>query len=130
MLTKLTHITLFVKDQNEALDFYTKKLGFKIHTDAMFGENNRWVTITLAQQNDMEIALMLAESAEEKALVGRQGWQKPFLAFACDDCEATHQALKKNGVKIVSQPEKQAWGISMAAEDLYGNNLYIVQGLP
>jgi catechol 2,3-dioxygenase-like lactoylglutathione lyase family enzyme len=128
MLTKLTHVTLFVKDQDEALKFYTQKLGFKIHTDAMFGETMRWLTITPATQSDMELSLMLAENADEKALIGKQGGHKPLLAFACDDCEKTHETLKRNGVKIVSVPEAQPWGTSMAVEDLYGNQLYIVQG--
>lgn len=128
MLTKLTHVTLFVKNQDEALKFYTEKLGFTVHTDAMFGEKMRWLTIAPSKQPDLELSLMLAESAEEKALIGKQGGNKPFLAFACDDCEKAHEAFKNNGVKIVSAPEKQPWGTSMAVEDLYGNHLYIVQG--
>jgi predicted enzyme related to lactoylglutathione lyase len=128
MITKLTHVTLFVNDQEEALNFYTQKLGFKLHTDAMFGESGRWLTITASEQSDLEVALMLAENAEEKALVGKQGGSKPFLAFACDDCEKTHEALKNNGVKILGAPEKQPWGTSMSIVDLYGNHLYIVQG--
>lgn len=127
MLTRLTHVTVFVKNQDEALEFYTKKLGFKIHTDAMFGPSMRWLTVTPGAQKDMEISLMLAETVEEKALVGKQSGSKPLLAFACDDCKKTHDTLKSNGVKILSAPEKQDWGISMAIEDLYGNGLYIVQ---
>src|SRR6185437_2915653 len=107
MLTKLTHMTLYVQNQDEALNFYTKKLGFILHTDAMFGEKMRWLTINPAQQKDMEITLMLAESPEEKALVGKQGGNKPLMAFSCDDCFKTHEELKKNGVKVISPPEEQ-----------------------
>lgn len=127
MLTKLSHVTLFVKNQDDALDFYTNKLGLKLHTDAIFGDDLRWLTVMPTAQADMELALVRAESDEEKALVGNQSGQKPFLSFACDDCEAVHQTLKNNGVKIVSAPEKQPWGTAMCVEDLYGNQLYIVQ---
>src|SRR5262245_18056689 len=107
MLTNITHVTLFVKDHNEALDFYTIQLGFQIHTDAMFDGNMRCLTITPSTQSDVELTLMLAESAEEKALIGKQGGAKSFLDFACDNCENTYEFLKKNGVKILSQPEQQ-----------------------
>lgn len=127
MLTKLTHVTLFVNNQDEALDFYTKKLGFVLNTDALFGENMRWLTVNPKDQKDVEIALFLAETNDELALVGKQGGSKPFLAFSCENCAETYEVLKNNGVKIISTPEKQAWGTSMAFEDLYGNNIYVVE---
>jgi predicted enzyme related to lactoylglutathione lyase len=127
MLKSVTHITIYVDNQDEALDFYTKKLGFVVHTDAMFGEDLRWLTICLAQQKDFEISLMLAMSPEEKALVGKQGASKPLLALACDSCEKTHEEIKKQGIKILGAPEKQPWGTSMLIADLYGNRLYVVE---
>jgi predicted enzyme related to lactoylglutathione lyase len=127
MIKSLTHVTIFVHNQDEALEFYTKKLGFKVHTDAMFSENMRWLTITPSGQKDMELALVKAENTEEKNLVGKQGAKKPLLAFACDDCHKTYETLKKNGVKIINAPETQPWGISMTVEDHLGNMLYLVQ---
>lgn len=127
MLNKLTHVTIFVSDQDEALEFYTKKLGFSVHTDAMFDDDLRWLTINPAGQKDLELSLMLATNPEEQALVGKQGGSKPLLAFSCGDCERLHQELKTAGVYIVSAPESQPWGKSMCIADLYGNMLYLVQ---
>ena len=127
MLSKLTHITIFVANQEEALDFYTQKLQFKVHTDAMFGPGLRWLTVAPTKHPDMELSLFLADTPEEKALVGKQSAKKPLLAFACEDIHKTYDTFKTNGVKIVSAPTTASWGISMAIEDLYGNVLYIVQ---
>lgn len=127
MLTKITHITLFVSNQDEALEFYTNKLGFVLHTDAMFGPSMRWLTISLPGQKDVEVTLMKADNAAELALVGKQADTKPLLAFSCDDCQKTYEELKSKGVMIISAPEKQSWGTSMACADPFGNIIYIVQ---
>jgi predicted enzyme related to lactoylglutathione lyase len=128
MLTRLTHITLFVKDQQEALDFYINKLGFKLHTDAPFGDM-RWVTICPSQQPEMEIALMQAVTPEQEALVGKQGGGVPLFSFATNDCRATYQELKDRGVECIQAPEEQPWGVSAACVDLYGNTLYLCQSV-
>jgi predicted enzyme related to lactoylglutathione lyase len=126
MISKISHITLFVKNQDEALAFYINKLGFLPHTDAMFGPNMRWLTITAAKQKDVEIALMLAENQEEQALVGKQAGHKPLMAFSSDNIDQTYEMLKRNGVKITQEPKKEPWGTSMSCQDLYGNQIYIV----
>jgi predicted enzyme related to lactoylglutathione lyase len=118
---------LFVHDQEAAKKFYTEKLNFKIHTDAMFGENMRWLTIHPVNQPDFEISLMLAETPEEKALVGKQGADKPFFCVTVDDCGASYNQFKKDGVECLSEPKNEPWGISLAIQDLYGTIIYVVQ---
>lgn len=127
MLKKVTHISLYVPNQDEALEFYINKLGFVVHTDAMFGPSLRWLTIALPQQKEVEITLVLAENEEEKALVGKQASKKPLLAFSCDNCQKTHDEFIERGVTILSAPEKQSWGTSMACADPWGNIIYIVE---
>jgi len=125
MLKKITHITLFVDDQNKALEFY-KKVGFKIHTDAMFGPM-RWLTLNLSDQPDFELVLMPAESAEEKALVGKQGADKPFISFESSNCKEDFEKLVQAGIKFTQEPKEEPWGVSASFVDLYGNNIYICQ---
>src|SRR3989304_4171152 len=104
MFTKITHITMFVHNQDEALAFY-QKLGFVVHTDAMFGPM-RWLTLHLPEQKDTELVLMLAETAQEKALVGAQGALKPFISFETTDCQKDYERLKVAGVKFTEEPAK------------------------
>jgi len=126
MITKLTNITLFVNNQDEALKFYTTILGFIVHTDAIYGDF-RWLTICLKNQPDLEIALMPATTPEEKALIGKQAGKIPFLALQSDDCLKDYESLKAKGVTFIEEPKKESWGIAVACKDLYGNLLYIVQ---
>jgi predicted enzyme related to lactoylglutathione lyase len=125
MITSISHISLFVLNQDDALNFYNK-LGFKVHTDEMFGEM-RWLTLYLPHQKDLELVLMSAQTAEEKALVGKQGASKPFFNLITNDCNADYQALKKLGVAFLGEPEQQPWGWAVALQDLYGNALYLCQ---
>ncbi len=125
MFTKITHITLFVHDQDAALDFY-KKLGFSVHTDATFG-SMRWLTLNLPGHKDMELVLMKAETDTEKALVGKQAADKPFISFESNDAHKDYERLKALNIQGLEKPEAQPWGISFGFKDLYGNAIYVCQ---
>lgn len=127
MFTKITHITLFVHNQEDALNFY-KKLGFTLHTDAQFG-SIRWLTLNVSERKDMELVLMLAETDQEKALVGKQGASKPFITLESTDCYKDYEQLKAAGIHFDEEPAQQPWGIAVGFKDLYGNVLYICQPL-
>jgi predicted enzyme related to lactoylglutathione lyase len=127
MINSITHLSIFVKDQNEALKFYTEKLGFKVHTDAMMPNNERWLTIHPAQQKNFEIALMQANSPAQKAVVGKQAPEVPFFCVSTDNCRKTVEEFKKKGVLVLGEPEEQPWGISVTFQDLYGNLIYMVE---
>ncbi len=126
MFKSITHFTLFVTDQNKALAFYKDTLGFKLHTDEKFG-NMRWLTLNLPGQKDLELVLMLAETPEEKALVGKQAASKPFFNIDTDNCQKDYDALVKKGVTFLEKPEKHPWGIGTSFKDLYGNVIYMCQ---
>jgi len=126
MITKATHVSLFVKNQDDAKKFYTEKLGFKVHTDENFS-GMRWLTLNAGEQKDFELALMPAETPEEVAIVGKQGAKKPFICFQTNDCNGDYKKLSGLGVKFAEQPTQHPWGLSATFEDLYGNLLYIVQ---
>ncbi len=125
MLTKITHITLFVHDQEAALNFYTN-LGFVVHTDALFG-TMRWLTLNLPDSKSLELVLMKAESEQEKALVGKQAGDKPLVSLESNDAHKDHERLKGLGIAELQDPETQPWGISFGFKDLYGNVLYVCQ---
>jgi len=127
MISKITHITLFVHDQDDALKFYIK-LGFKVHTDAQFGPM-RWLTLNLPGDENMELVLMMADTEQEKQLVGKQSGEKPLISFSTADCNATYRALKEAGVSFAEEPAQHPWGMAVGFRDLYGNPLYMCQPL-
>jgi len=125
MITGLSHLTILVKNQDEALDFYTKKLGFKKHTDAMFGEM-RWLTVCPRANENLEFALMLADKSDEK-FVGFQAGQGVLAALVSTNVESDYQEMKSHGVELLGQPEEQPWGKQLLFKDLYGNIFNLVQ---
>ena len=124
MLTKLAVVTILVRDQDEALAFYTEKLGLEKMDDMTFG-HDRWLTVTAPRQKDVQIFLQKADTFGVNLMdaVGKA----PAWAFNTDDCRADYKALKARGVKFVSEPKEQPWGIEATFEDLYGNKFSIVE---
>ncbi len=86
MITRLSHTSLYVLDQNKAYDFYVNKLGFKVHTDATMDNGYRWLTVTTPEQPEFEIVLMpILHKSREKSSDFPDGFDKesqdPFQAF-------------------------------------------------
>ena len=125
-LNKIGHITLLVKDQDEALKFYVEKLGFQKRQDAMLG-SMRWLTVSAKDQADLELTFVLADSEEKRRALGKQAGDHVFLTLETDDCRKEYKALKARGVKFYGKPEVQPWGIDVVLEDLYGNLFDLVQ---
>ena len=125
MIHKITHFTLYVRDQEASLDFFVNKLEFELHTDTMFGDM-RWLTVCPVDQKYFEIALMLPTNDDEKSLVGRQAAKNPILALATDNCQKDYELFKERGVSFIEAPNDQPWGIQALFTDLDGNiyNLY------
>jgi catechol 2,3-dioxygenase-like lactoylglutathione lyase family enzyme len=126
MIRKLSHVTLFVLDQKEALDFYTKKLGFEVRTDVTMDEF-RWLTLGPKDQPDLEIVLMPIQSGhmwdEETTNQVRQLVKKGALGggvFNTDDCRKTYAELKSKGVEFLSEPEEKPYGIEAVFKDNSG----------
>lgn len=124
MITHITHVTIWVKNQDDALKFYRDQLGFKVVTDdATTVPNYRWLTVAPQQQSNLEIALNLATTPEQLAGVGRQG----IFVFASNNVHADYATLKANGVKIQTEININPWGSDFIFEDLYGNDFDVVQ---
>lgn len=126
MIQQLNHLTILVNDQEEALQFYVDKLGFKKHTDAPFG-NDRWLTVCPQNQPDVEFVLMKAQTPEQMAAVGKQAGGISMAVLATDDCHADYKQLKNRGVEFLSEPVREPWGTGALFKDLYGNIFYLNQ---
>jgi catechol 2,3-dioxygenase-like lactoylglutathione lyase family enzyme len=128
MITKLTHTCVYVLNQDSAYDFYVNKLGFKVHTDAPMGPDNRWLTVTTPEQPGLEITLFLVtESAmfnKETVKTMKELIQKGTFGcgvFECNDIYATYEELKSKGVEFSKAPKEEFYGVEALFKDDSGN---------
>ena len=128
MITKMSHATIYVKNQQEALEFYRDKLGFEVDTDAKIGEDFRWLTMRIKDQPGFEIILMEPKAGmmldEESAAQLRSLIDKGVLGagvFETKDIRKTYEELKARGVKFEGPPTEQSWGIATVFKDNSGN---------
>lgn len=127
---------LWVHDQDEALAFYTEKLGMEVRMDVTMAEMGdfRWLTVGPAHQPDFAIVLMAvpgppimdAETTEQvKSLVAKGFAGTVFLTT--DDCQATYEELTARGVEFTEKPEQRPYGIDAGFRDPSGNSLRVTQ---
>src|SRR5262245_10688749 len=125
-MKRLSLFSVYVTNQDAAIEFYTSKLGFTVAEDVPFGAQ-RWVTLRLPQDEVVSIALNLAMTDEDRALVGKQGGSQPFFGIETDDCLGEYRRMKAAGVKFHGEPKVQPYGTGVTLEDLYGNQIYMNQ---
>jgi catechol 2,3-dioxygenase-like lactoylglutathione lyase family enzyme len=126
MITKLSHTAIWVLDQDEALEFYTRKLGFDVNTDERM-DDFRWLTVSPPGQPDHELILLepgppmmdpkTAEQVKELVAKGALG----AAAFETDDCRKTYAELSERGVNFLSEPAERFYGIEATLRDNSGN---------
>ncbi len=125
-MKRISLLNLLVRNQDAAIDFYTRKLGFVIMEDVPFGPK-RWVTIRLPDDEVLSIALNLAESDGDLALVGKQAGSQPLFGIVTDDCLRDYRRMHDAGVTFHGEPQVQPYGTGVLLEDLYGNKIYLNQ---
>lgn len=128
MITKMSHAMVWVLNQQEALEFYTNKLGFEVRTDATMDGGFRWLTVGPKDQPDFEIILMepspgfmLDEATANQVRDLVQGGKLGGGVFDAADCQATYEELSARGVEFMGPPEEQSWGIGTVFKDNSGN---------
>jgi len=125
-MKRISALGLYVEDQDAAIDFYTRKLGFVLAEDVPFG-SQRWVTLRLPDDEVASISLNLAETDEDRALVGKQGGSQPLFGIVTDNCLREYRRMKDAGVQFHGEPKVQPYGTGVTLEDLYGNKIYMNQ---
>ena len=128
MITKMSHALIWVRNQQESLEFYRDKLGFEVDTDAMVGEDFRWLTMRIKTQPGFEIILMEPKAGmmldEESEAQLRSLIDKGVLGggvFDADDIYRTYDELKSRGVEFKGPPTVQPWGTATVMKDNSGN---------
>ena len=136
MLTQLTTVQVWVHDQDEALAFYTEKLGLELRDDVTVPElgNFRWLTVGVPGQPDVAITLMGvpgppvfdAETRDQIMALMAKG-ASGGLFFASEDVRATYDELKRRGVEFQQEPTEQPYGVDAGFRDPSGNHFRMAQ---
>ncbi len=121
MNQKLIHIALVVNDYDEAIDFYTNKLGFKLIEDTPQSDSKRWVIVSPNSNETCTILLAKAVGEMQISSVGKQTGGRVFLFLQTDDFWRDYNNFSQKGINFVREPSVEAYGIVAVFEDLYGN---------
>ena len=123
MITGPHHVTVLVRDQEQAVRFYVDILGFEKIADDTFGPGMRWLVVAPKGQAQPHIVLNKTfDPAMENRIGKLSGW-----VFHTDNCQATYADLKAKGVKFTEKPTSHVWGVQALFEDLYGNQFVLLQ---
>ena len=135
-MLRIANAQVWVHDQDEALDFYTRKLGLEVRSDVTMPEmgNFRWLTVGLANQPDFAIVLMAIPGPPvmdpETAGQVRELMAKGFAGtvfLTTEDCKADYEELKGRGVEFTEEPEQRPYGIDAGFRDPSGNSFRLTQ---
>ncbi len=133
MISKLSHATIYVTDQNKALDFYTQKLGFEVRTDFTMDGGFRWLTVGPKGQPDLEIILYgVGGGMMDEATVGhlKAVLEKGAMGagvFETSDCQTTFKELSSKGVEFIQPPQDRPYGVEAIFRDGCGNWFSLTQ---
>jgi predicted enzyme related to lactoylglutathione lyase len=135
-MLKIANAQLWVHDQDEALAFYTQKVGLEVRSDVTVPElgDFRWLTVGPAGQSDVAIVLMAIpdppvmdpETAGQVRALMAKGFAGTIF-LTTEDCQASYEELKGRGVEFVEEPEERPYGIDSAFRDPSGNHVRLTQ---
>jgi catechol 2,3-dioxygenase-like lactoylglutathione lyase family enzyme len=121
MQQHIAHIALVVEDYDDAIQFYTGKLGFELVEDTVLDANKRWVLVRPPGGNGCCLLLAKAATEEQKTRIGNQTGGRVFLFLYTDDFDRDYKDMKEKGVNFIREPKKEVYGTVAVFEDLYGN---------
>ncbi len=122
MIQSIVHIALVVKDYDEAIEFYTKKLHFELVEDTYQPEQQkRWVVVSPPGSSGTTILLARASKLEQEDFIGNQAGGRVFLFLGTDDFWRDYNEMREIGIEFVREPKQQDYGIVAVFKDLYGN---------
>jgi catechol 2,3-dioxygenase-like lactoylglutathione lyase family enzyme len=117
----VSHLALVVRDYDEAIDFYTKKLGFHLVEDTVLSETKRWVLVAPPGSSECSVLLAKAATPEQKNAIGNQTGGRVFLFLRTDDFYRDYETMVTNGIRFIRPPAREDYGTVAVFEDLYGN---------
>lgn len=124
---KLHIVTLFVKQYDEAIAYFTKTLGFTLIEDILITTSRRWVKVAPDIQSPVHVLLHEPLIKEEHALIGKQAGSRPLIALSTQDLHTVVKTLMNRGVNFTKPITKEIYGERAQFKDLYGNLWELVQ---
>lgn len=122
MKQSIMHIALVVRDYDEAIEFYTKKLNFELIEDSYQAEQDkRWVVVSPPNSSGTTILLAKASKEVQEDFIGNQSGGRVFLFLNTDDFWRDYNEMYSKGIKFIREPKEADYGIVAVFEDLYGN---------
>ncbi|WP_394192928.1 VOC family protein [Pseudoalteromonas atlantica] len=120
-------VALVVENYDDAIAFYTQKLGFDLIEDTNIGNGKRWVLIAPPNSNGTNSLLAQASTPQQLDSVGNQSGGRVFLFLHTNDFWRDYKMMQQQGVKFNEQPREEAYGTVVVFEDLYGNKWDLLQ---
>jgi len=122
MMQTIVHVALVVRDYDEAIAFYTGKLGFTLVEDTYQPEQDkRWVVVAPPGSRGTNLLLARASTPEQERFIGNQAGGRVFLFLSTDDFWRDHARMLSLGITFVREPRVEPYGTVAVFEDLYGN---------
>lgn len=121
MTQKIANISILVRDYDEAIAFYTQKLGFTLIEDTQLSESKRWVIVAPVGATESRLLLAKAKNDTQRQYIGNQTGGRVFLFLHTDDFWRDYKNMIAQGVKFVREPSEEVYGTVAVFEDLYGN---------
>lgn len=127
MPQKLGYIALVVREYDEAITFYTAKLGFHLIEDTDLGNGKRWVRVRPPGSTETDLLLARAVNPEQVSRIGNQTGGRVFLFLHTDNFWRDYQGMTARGVNFCRSPSEESYGTVAVFEDLYGNKWDLLQ---
>jgi catechol 2,3-dioxygenase-like lactoylglutathione lyase family enzyme len=121
MTHTLAQVTLVVHQYDEAIAFFTEKLGFHLLEDSALGDGKRWVVVAPHGSATLRLLLARASTPDEIRAIGSQTGGRVFLFLHTDNFWTDYHAMQSRGVKFLETPREESYGTVAVFEDLYGN---------
>jgi catechol 2,3-dioxygenase-like lactoylglutathione lyase family enzyme len=127
MAQTLGHVTLVVRNYDEAVAFFTHALGFRVIEDTVLSEGKRWVVVGPPNSRGTSLLLARASTPEQASRIGNQTGGRVFFFLHTDDFWRDYREMKARDVKFREEPREEPYGTVAVFEDLYGNKWDLLQ---
>jgi catechol 2,3-dioxygenase-like lactoylglutathione lyase family enzyme len=127
MPQSIAHLTIIVRNYDEALKFYAQKLGFQLLQDTPLPDNKRWILVAPPESRGAALLLAEADTPEQSLAIGNQTGGRVFLFLHTDDFWREYKAYQSRGVSFLESPREESYGTVAVFEDLYGNKWDLLQ---